>query len=96
MWGYEPVVSPAERSFIVSRKEVITTGFAGIFSNNVIEHLLRPVDEFRYFHRIMAPGGLMAHASPCYQVPAMSSHASTWSSSWVTRHTFSPSGRGSV
>ena len=67
VWGYEPVVSPAERSFIVSRKEVITTGFAGIFSNNVIEHLLRPVDEFRYFHRIMAPGGLMAHASPCYQ-----------------------------
>jgi hypothetical protein len=67
VWGYEPVVSPAERSFIVSRKEVITTGFAGIFSNNLIEHLLRPVDEFRYFHRIMAPGGLMAHASPCYQ-----------------------------
>lgn len=67
VWGYEPVVSPGERSFIVSRKEVITTGFAGIFSNNVIEHLLRPVDEFRYFHRIMAPGGLMAHASPCYQ-----------------------------
>jgi hypothetical protein len=56
-----------ERGFIVSRKEIITTGFAGIFSNNVIEHLLRPVDEFRYFHRILAPSGLMAHASPCYQ-----------------------------
>jgi hypothetical protein len=67
VWGYEPTTSKRERSFVVARKEAITTGFAGIFSNNVIEHMLRPVDEFRYFHRILGLGGLMAHASPCYQ-----------------------------
>ena len=44
----------------------ITTSLAGLFSNNVIEHFTTPVEEFRYFHSILAPGALMAHATPCY------------------------------
>ena len=41
--------------------------FAGLFSNNVIEHLVRPVEEFQFFHGILEPGAQMAHASPCYR-----------------------------
>ena len=29
--------------------------------------MLRPVEEFRYFHSILKPGARMAHASPCYR-----------------------------
>jgi len=29
--------------------------------------MLRPVEEFRYFHSILVPGARMAHASPCYR-----------------------------
>jgi 2-polyprenyl-3-methyl-5-hydroxy-6-metoxy-1,4-benzoquinol methylase len=52
--------------FIATRRDAISAQFDGIFSNNVVEHMVRPVDEFRYFHSILAPGGRMAHASPCY------------------------------
>ncbi len=67
VWGYEPAAPPMEGSFVVGDKGYISATFAGIFSNNVIEHMLKPVEEFRYFHSILKPGALMAHASPCYE-----------------------------
>jgi SAM-dependent methyltransferase len=36
-------------------------------SNNVIEHFRNPVAQFEEFHRILRPGGVMAHSSPCYE-----------------------------
>jgi hypothetical protein len=66
VWGYEPT-DLSEQEFVVADKTHISTQFAGIFSNNVIEHMLRPVEEFRYLHSILRPGGRMAHASPCYR-----------------------------
>jgi Methyltransferase domain len=67
VWGYEPSVPSEARDFIAPRRDGITGLFDGLFSNNVIEHMLQPVDEFRYFHSIMAAGTRMAHASPCYR-----------------------------
>jgi hypothetical protein len=67
VWGYEPMIEQAENDFIVSRKDEISPGVAGLFSNNVIEHLVRPVEEFQFFHGILGPGARMAHASPCYR-----------------------------
>ncbi len=64
--GYEPSAQPSETSFIMRSKADIIGRFDGLFSNNVIEHFTRPVEEFRYFHSILAPGALMAHATPCY------------------------------
>jgi SAM-dependent methyltransferase len=67
VWGYEPTITSEGSTFVVARRDQISAVFEGIFSNNVIEHMVRPVREFRYFHRILAPGGKMAHASPCYR-----------------------------
>ena len=67
VWGFEPSAPPEGAGFVVTRRDAISAGFDGVFSNNVIEHMLRPLDEFRYFHSILAPGGRMAHASPCYR-----------------------------
>jgi hypothetical protein len=68
VWGYEPAPPEGERApFVVHARTEITARFDGIFSNNVIEHMLDPVAEFRYFHDLLLPGGRMAHASPCYR-----------------------------
>ena len=65
VWGYEPAPPGGERlPFVVHSKDEIATQFGGIFSNNVIEHMIDPVAEFRYFHDLLLPGGRMAHASP--------------------------------
>ena len=66
VWGYEPSAQPSQNGFILRSKAEITQLFSGLFSNNVIEHLTRPIEEFQYFHSILAPGALMAHATPCY------------------------------
>jgi len=67
VWGYEPCAAPEDARFIVSSRNQISAKFQGIFSNNVIEHMVSPVDDFRYFNQILIPGGKMAHATPCYQ-----------------------------
>ena len=67
VWGYDPTGLPENSSFVVSKRDQISARFEGLFSNNVIEHMVRPVEEFQYFHRILVPGAKMAHASPCYR-----------------------------
>ena len=67
VWGDDPTGLPENSAFVVYKRDQISARFEGIFSNNVIEHMLRPVEEFRYFHSILAPGARMAHASPCYR-----------------------------
>jgi hypothetical protein len=68
VWGYEPSAPPElGAAHVVGSRDAVTGPFRGIFSNNVIEHLVRPVEEFRFFHSRLVPGGRMAHASPCYR-----------------------------
>lgn len=67
VWGFEPSAPPADGGFVVGDRAAITGRFDGLFSNNVVEHMLRPVEEFRFFHAILKPGARMAHASPCYR-----------------------------
>jgi len=66
VWGYEPSAQTSHNEFVLQSKTRIPRPLAGLFSNNVIEHLTKPVEEFRYFHSILAPGARMAHATPCY------------------------------
>jgi hypothetical protein len=67
VWGYEPTAQVEGCNFVAAARDEISARFDGLFSNNVIEHMIRPVEEFRYFHSILSPGGRMAHASPCYR-----------------------------
>jgi SAM-dependent methyltransferase len=82
VWGYEPN-APADSPFVVRTRGEISARFDGIFSNNVIEHLLDPADQFRDFHRVLTPGGRMVHASPCYR----------WSYAFTRFHVFFPTGQ---
>lgn len=82
VWGYEPYGREA-RPFTVTNRAEISAQFDGIFSNNVIEHLLRPADEFRDMATCLKPDGAMAHASPCY----------AWSYADTRFHVFFPLGK---
>ena len=66
VWGYEPSAETSHTEFVLQSKTQIPQRLAGLFSNNVIEHLTKPVEEFQYFHSMLAPGARMAHATPCY------------------------------
>ncbi len=66
VWGYEPSAATGG-DFVVNHRSAITARFDGIFSNNVIEHFRDPVAQFRDFHSLLKEGGLMAHASPCFE-----------------------------
>lgn len=65
VWGYEPS-APRTEGVIVKARGEISAKFDGIFSNNVIEHFRAPLEQFRDFHDILKPDGVMAHSSPCY------------------------------
>jgi hypothetical protein len=67
VWGYEPAVEP-QSPFIAPSRGGISARFAGIFSNNVIEHFRDPVAEFEAMASHLEPGGLMTHATPCYEL----------------------------
>jgi 2-polyprenyl-3-methyl-5-hydroxy-6-metoxy-1,4-benzoquinol methylase len=51
----------------MTARDQISARFDGIFSNNVIEHFRDPQRQFKEFHAILKPGGVMAHSSPCYK-----------------------------
>jgi SAM-dependent methyltransferase len=71
---------------VARRREEISARFDGIFSNNVIEHLVDPAAQFREFHRLLKNGGRMAHASPCY----------AWSFAYSRFHVFFPLGEAAA
>lgn len=66
VWSFEPN-APSSEAFTIADKAAIPAPLDGIFSNNVIEHFLDPVAQFREFHRLLSVGGRMSHSSPCYE-----------------------------
>jgi SAM-dependent methyltransferase len=66
VWGYEPTAEK-NRRFVVNALDQIPRPLDGIFSNNVIEHFLDPVQAFAEFASLLKPGGLMAHSTACYE-----------------------------
>lgn len=67
VWGYEPSV-PSSSDFVVQHAGAISAKFDGIFSNNVIEHFRDPVAEFNRMASHLKPGGVMVHATACYEL----------------------------
>ena len=69
VYAYEPHSSAAPQMdyVITDRRVLLGMAFDGIFSNNVLEHLRRPVDDLIALSRLLKPGAVMAHATPCYE-----------------------------
>ena len=66
VWGYEPHVQTSS-PFVARSMDQISAVFDGVFSNNVLEHLFDPAQQFTVYSSILNKDGKMAHATPCYQ-----------------------------
>lgn len=66
--GFEPHPSGAtpRPGVITDWQKLGTMRFDGIFSNNVLEHLRYPVRELRAMAELLASGGRLSHATPCF------------------------------
>jgi SAM-dependent methyltransferase len=81
VWGYEPHAETSS-PFVVKNRGEVSAKFDGIFSNNVIEHLIDPAAQFADFADVLKDDGRMAHASPCYD----------WRYAFTRFHVFFPRG----
>ena len=69
VYGYEPYASADQKSpyLITSRDELKKMKFHGIYSNNLLEHLLDPAAELKFMRTLLVtPGAKMSHCTPCY------------------------------
>ncbi len=46
---------------------LLSKKYDGIISNNLIEHLQHPVEDFLLFRDLLKEGKMMAHSTPCYE-----------------------------
>ncbi|WP_161632161.1 class I SAM-dependent methyltransferase [Nakamurella lactea] len=67
VWGYEPIAR-SESPFVAGSRGELSARFDAIFSNNLIEHLQDPVADFAAMREHLKPGGLMTHATACYDL----------------------------
>lgn len=67
--GYEPhgLDAPAPPHIHTAPEQLAALRFDGIFSSNVLEHLRHPVRELQHMAGLLKPGGILSHATPCFE-----------------------------
>lgn len=74
VWGYEPYLNaarcpPDRAAGLVDQIETTgETAFDGIFTHNFLEHPQDPRAFFAELHRLLKPGGVMVHSTPCFEL----------------------------
>ncbi len=68
VFGYEPYANTSNHDFIITDEaELSTMKFDGIFSNDVLEHIISPVDFFVFLKSLLSnQEALMSHCTSCY------------------------------
>ena len=69
VFGFEPHGSAGGEgdAILNSLDELIALKPDGIYSNNVLEHLRHPVEELKTMSSLLPAGGMMSHATPCFE-----------------------------
>lgn len=69
LFGYEPYsnINSKESFIITDINKLQEMKFDGICSHNVIEHLTKPIEEFKLFNSMLKNNGVMAHSTECYK-----------------------------
>jgi SAM-dependent methyltransferase len=65
LYGYDPYTSRESPWLVHARKHL--GQYDGIISNNVLEHLQRPVGALRNMRQHLKPGAAMLHRTACYE-----------------------------
>ncbi len=68
VYGYEPYASEADNPYMITNEaELVKMKFDGIYSNDLLEHLLDPIEGLRFMKTLlMHPESKMAHSTACY------------------------------
>lgn len=68
VYGYEPYAADIDNPYIISGKENIQSmKFDGIFSNDLLEHLINPVEDLEFMKSLLLrPESKMAHSTGCF------------------------------
>ncbi len=68
VYGYEPYAPETDNPYMItSEAELVKMKFDGIYSNDLLEHLLDPIDALRFMKTLlMHPDSKMAHSTACY------------------------------
>ena len=69
VFGFEPHGSAGGEgdAILNSLDKLIALKPDGIYSNNVLEHLRHPVEELKTMSSLLPAGGMMSHATPCFE-----------------------------
>lgn len=68
VYGYEPYAPDTENPFMITNRDVLKKmRFDGVFSNDLLEHLLDPIEELRFMKTLLRSGeAKMSHSTCCY------------------------------
>lgn len=67
VYGFEPYASNKNSDYIITDVEQLKRmRFDGIFTNDVLEHFLLPIDELKFMTELLSKDGKMAHCTSCY------------------------------
>ena len=68
VYGYEPYAPETDNPYMITSKEdVAKMRFNGIYSNDLLEHLIEPVEDLKFMKTLlMNPAAKMSHSTSCY------------------------------
>lgn len=68
VYGYEPYAPETDNPYMITKKEeLIKLKFDGIYSNDLLEHLLNPIDDIRFMKTLlMRCDSKMSHSTACF------------------------------
>lgn len=68
VYGYEPYAPDIDNPYMITNKEQLEKmRFDGIYSNDVLEHMINPVEDLKFMRNILLNSqSLMSHCTGCY------------------------------
>lgn len=68
VYGYEPYAPETDNPYMITdKKELVKMKFDGIFSNDLLEHLMNPVEDLKFMKTLLKdPRSKMSHSTACY------------------------------
>jgi hypothetical protein len=69
VYGYEPYASKTNNPYIITSKiDLVKMKFDGVFTNNLLEHLKNPINDFAFFKSLLKDNNCkMSHSTGCFE-----------------------------
>lgn len=69
VYGYEPYAFEIDNPYLITdKKDLLSMRFDGIYSNDVLEHFITPVDDMKFMKNLLKnKESKMSHCTSCYE-----------------------------